>query len=425
MRKVEIKEQLPTARVRVTSQPATKLSRLAVVFADPIRLKIVTELFRREMSPSQFYEAYGGGSLARLDRHFKRLAEHGWLRLVKEERGGRRRGGTEHFYRAPELAIIEDALWEQLPPSLRAEFSWRTFEQFAERVKDALEAGTFDARPERHLTWTPLVLDEEGREQILGLVMSLFRSLLEEQEDARIRLAGSSEVPIEATVGIAAFDSPRMKRNRSGLILPPPSESSSYPLTHFTVRLAKVLGNPLSLKIVKELNLREMSASGFYEEFGGAPRLSDVNRRFKTLAEDGWLVKVREETGGKRRGATEHFYRAIGPAIFDTESWSEVPPPVRGTFSWRVFEQLAEQVREAMDAGTFDSRPDRHHTWTPLVLDEIGWRQVIKAVDDTFHDLLRHQAASKARLAASGEEPIIATVYLVAFESPAGSAADY
>ncbi|MDX6633910.1 MAG: hypothetical protein QOF06_113 [Solirubrobacterales bacterium] len=422
MRKDETQE-VPnsTAKVRVTSQPPTRLDRLAVVFADPIRLKIVTELFRREMSSSQFFEAFGGGTPARLNRHFKRLAEYGWLRLVKEERGGRRRGAVEHFYRAPELAIIEDELWEQLPASLRAEFSWRTFEQFSERVKDALEAGTFDAKPERHLTWTPLVLDERGRTEILDLAMALFRSLLEEQADARIRLASSGEDPIEATVAIAAFDSPRLQRNRSGLILPRPPKTSSVPLSHFPVRLAKVLSNPLSLKIVKELNLREMSASSFYEEFGGAARLSDVNRRFKVLAEDGWLVKVREETGGRRRGATEHFYRALGPATFETDTWSEVPEAIRATFSWRVFEQLAEQVREAMDAGSFDARPGRHHTWMPLILDEVGWRQVIAAVDAAFHDLEPLQAASKQRLANTGEEPIIATVYLAAFESPAGS----
>jgi hypothetical protein len=251
--------------------------------------------------------------------------------------------------------------------------------------------------------------------------MALFRALLEEQEDAKIRLANQDEDFVEATVAIGAFDSPRLQRNRSGLILPPPSGVTAHPLSHFTVRLAKVLSNPLSLKIVKELTLHEMSASGFYEKFGGAARLSDVTRRFKVLAEDAWLVKVREETGGRRRGATEHFYRATRPAIFDTQSWSEVTEPVRATFSWRVFEQLAEQVREAMEAGTFDGRPDRHQTWMPLILDEVGWGQVIAAVDAAFGYLDPLQAAAKKRLLASREEPTIATVYLSAFESPRGS----
>jgi hypothetical protein len=178
----------------------------------------------------------------------------------------------------------------------------------------------------------------------------------------------------------------------------------------------------VNLKIVTELNLREMSASGFFDEFGGVSR-SDVNRRFKLLVDDGWIALEREETGGKRRGATEHFYRATGPAIFDTSNWSRVPQEIRSTYSWRVFEQLAEQVREAMDAGTFDSRPDRHQTWMPLVLDEVGWRQVIETIDDLFERLYQEQALAKMRLSDSQNEPVIATVYLAAFESPLGSAA--
>lgn len=411
-------QEVPTARIRVSTQQPSQLTRLAVVFADPVRLKIVTELFRREMSPSQFFETYGGGSLPRVNRHFKRLEEHSWLRLVRKATGGRRRGSTEHFYRAPELAIIGEETWPSLPASIKAEFSWRTFEQLAERVKQALEAGTFDARVDRHLTWTPLGLDDEGRSRVIASTDSLFRLLLEEQADAKVRLGRSEGMPVYATVGLAAFDSPNRERNRSGLLLPAPSpEANEVSPSHFTVRMAKVLSHPLNVNIMTELNLREMSASEFAEEFPSAS-FSDVNRRFKFLAEDGWLLKTREETGGRRRGAKEHFYRAVGPAVFDTRRWAQVPEHVRESFSWRVFEQLAEQVREAMAAGTFDSRPDRHHTWTPLILDGLGWTQVIQAVDRQFDLLFQEQEAAKRRLTQSGESPVIATVYLAAFESP-------
>ena len=183
------------------------------------------------------------------------------------------------------------------------------------------------------------------------------------------------------------------------------------------MRVAKVFADPLNLKIVTELNLREMSPSQFVDECGGAP-LAGIDRRFKLLTEIGWLTKVGEKSGGRRRGATENFYRATGPAIFDSRSWSKVEDAVRVTFSWRIFEQLAEQVREAMDAGTFDSRPDRHHSWTPLVLDQLGWDQVITAVDALFHLLFEEQAAARNRIAQSGDQPVIATVYLAVFESP-------
>lgn len=390
---------------------------LAVVFADPIRLKIVSELFLKEMSPSQFYEAFGGGSLSRVAAHFRRLQEFGWLRLVRREGGGGRRGGVEHFYRAPKLAIFDNESWSQLPHSLKTEFSWRIFEQFAEQVKKAFEAGTFDARAERHFTWTPLVLDEEGRTRVIQMVDALFAALFEEQADARVRLDYSGETSMHATVGLAAFDSPREERNRSGLILPAAAPEMVVDEKEFMARLARIFRSDIDLKIVTELSLREMSPSQFAEKWGGGD-LSEVARRFRRLLKQGWLVKVGSKTGGKRRGATETFYRATGPAIFDTRNWAKVPSAIREMYSWRIFEQLAEQVREAMDAGTFDSRSDRHHTWTPFVLDETGWRQVITAVDRVFHKVLREQGQAKRRLARSGEEPTIATVYLAAFQSP-------
>lgn len=391
-----------------------------MVFADPLRWKIVTELVRCEMSPSQFQAAYGGGSLSRIDHHFKRLAESGWLRLVRKKTGGRRRGSTENFYRAPEPAVFDNETWAKLPGSLRAEFSWRSFEQFAERVKTAFEAETLDSRSDRSLTWTPLTLDSQAREWVLRRVDSLFGSLFEEQADARVRIVETGEQPIHLTIGLGAFDSPRADRNRSGLRLPAADEQERLRSLHYPVRMAKVFGNAVNLKIVAELNQRAMSPSQFVEEAEGTA-ISDVYRRFQALARSGWLVKVGESTGGRRRGATEHFYRATTPALCDTRDWSRVSAGRRGGSSWRTFEQLAEQVREAIEAGTFDSRTDRHHTWTPLTVDETGWRQVIASMDALFRDLFREEAAAKVRLAESGERPVYGTVHLVAFESPAPS----
>lgn len=393
------------------------------MFADPVRLRIVSELFQREMSPSQFFEVNGGGTLSRVDSHFKRLTKFGWLRLVRRESGGERRGATENFYRAPKLAIIDAETWAELPRPMRSEFSWRIFEQFAERVKAALEAGTFDKRPERHFTWTPLVVDERGRRRVIQLVDDLFEGLFEEQADARTRLRRSKEAEIHATVGLAAFDSPSLKRNRSGLLLPPPLMGEVQAGETYTVRLARIFSNEVNLKIITELSLRQMSPSQFADEFDG--EVPEIARRFRTLVEQGWLVKVGQKTGGRRRGGVESFYRATKPAVFDSHSWSMVPNRVRTTYSWRIFEQLAEQVREAMDAETFDSRVDRHHTWTPFVLDRLAWNQVIAAVDAVFYAVLEEQRRAKQRLAKSKEGPVIATVYLAAFESPPPSGPIY
>lgn len=419
-------ERLEESRVAGTLVGAESrisyLRRIAVVFADPLRLKIVTELYMREMSPTSFYEEFGGGSVPRVDRHFKKLAEHGWLRLIRKESGGRRRGGTEHFYRTTELAVFDEETWSLLPYSLKAAFSWGSFEQFGERVREAIAAGTFDARPERHFTWTPIILDRAGWERVIAALLALFEAIFEEQANAKSRIAKSDKEPILATVGLAGFESPiRDLDDRLGPSnwmepskAPIAGKDSSMP---FTLRLAKVFADEICLKILAELNLRKMSPTQFSREFGEHSPAS-INRRFKMLEGIGWLSKVDERTGGKRRGATEHFYRAAGPAIFDIQGWSDVPASAKTTYSWRTFEQLSEQVIEAMEAGTLDARSDRHLTWSLLMLDQLGWENVLDELMSLFDSLFKEQEDAKRRLAKSDETPIRMTVALAAFESP-------
>jgi hypothetical protein len=406
------------AKVRIGFEPQVPfLQRLAVVLADPLRLKIVTELYLREMSPTLFFEEFGGGSVSRVARHFEVLAKHCWLRYIRSETGGRRFGGVESFYRAPELVVFDNETWAELPYSIRAAFSATTFNQFAERVTEAIQAETFDARPDRHFTWTPILLDQIGWERIIAALNVLFESLFEEQEDAKLRIYNSGEEPIRATVALGGFESPGADLSRDSERVGVNLGESTRGLPPFTWRVSKVFADPLCLKIVAELNLRAMSATEFHRTFGGASK-AGIHRRFKMLTELGWLKKVSEETGGRRRGATERFFRAAGPAVFDNDSWCEVPSLIRSTHSWTIFEQLSEQFKEAMEAGTVDARPDRHLSWSLLLLDRLGWEHVIGALDALFAFIFEEQAVAEGRAADSGEERIRMTVALAGFESP-------
>lgn len=393
---------------------ASYLRRLAVVFADELRLKIVTELYMREMSPKGFFDEFGGGSVSRVDGHFKRLTEHGWLRFIRAESGGRRRGAVEHFYRATEIAVFDHETWSLLPYSIKVAFSWRSFKQFTERIREAMEAGTFDARPNRHLSWTPILLDQLGWERVIAALDALFESLFEEQADAKLRIFKSGEKPILATVALAGFESPTREGGRVGPSLVESRKDSPVP---FPLRLSKVFADELCLKIVTEANLRDISVPMFHAEFGD-DSVDGIRRRFKMLERVGWLTKVAEKTGGKRRGAVEHFYRATGPAVFDNGTWADVPDSIKTTYSWTTFDQLSEQVREAMRAGTFDSREDRHLTWSLLRLDQKGWAKVIGAVDALFALIFEEADRAEVRIGGSGEKPITMTVALAAFESP-------
>jgi len=401
------------------------LERLAVVYADELRMKIVTEAYMREISPKSFHAEFGGGSVPRVAQHFERLVEADWLTLTRTETGGARRGAVEHFYRATELAIFEEETWAALPASMRATFSWITFEQLTERVSDAIVAGTFNARDDRHLSWTPILLDDLGWQRMISAADVVFRTLLEEQDRSNLRLSNSGGgldgTPLLATVAIAVFESPMWLRNETDWRTRPyaSAETTGFPgrlnRASFYPMLARVCANPLDLQILDELNQREMSPKLFHAKMPEIT-LAGFDRRLKKLTRQGWAAEVGTKSGGRK--ATEHFYRAVGPALIDSESWAKVPNAVRETLTSRTFEHFREKVTEAVDVGTFDARTDRHLTWTVLRLDETGWQKSIALADGFFEKLFEEEKDAKRRIQRSGEDPILATIGLAAFESP-------
>lgn len=395
------------------------LQRLAIVFADDLRMKIVCELYQREMSPKQFYEEFGGGSLSRVDRHFKRLEEYRWLRKVREEGpDSQRRGSVEHFYRARELAIVDYETWALIPYSVRVYMSWAIFRTLAERVREALDTGTLEVRPESHLNCMTVDLDPFGWERTVSAVDAFFESIFEEQADARLRIWHTGETPLVATVALTAFESPASPplppapRTTPELVKMP--EEPKIPFPH---RLSRVFANELLRNVLAEANTREISAPLFHAEVGGGS-IEVVRRCFKALEKTGWLLQVAEKTGGRRRAGRELFYRATAPALCDDKCWTVLPRSVQPSASWNTFVRLADLVKEAIDAGTFDARLERHLTWSAIRLDRQGWESVASGMDELQTFIRGENDRAEARLARSGERPIPTTIGLAAFESP-------
>lgn len=186
-------------------------------------------------------------------------------------------------------------------------------------------------------------------------------------------------------------------------------------------RLAKAMANPLRIKIVAELNKRVMSPSQFLRDCCPAdkePSLSSISHHFRMLEKYGCIEEVYSESGGKRRGSVEHFFRAIQRSTFDGSTFAKLPKSVKRDVTGMTFSNYTDRVLEAIDAGTIDARDDRHFTWTAQTLDQKGWEDMVAAVDALFELSVDIQVESSLRLAASGEDPIPATVGLSLFESP-------
>lgn len=402
-------------KLAIGIKPRERLRRLADVFAVELRLRIVTALYKRPMSAKQFFEEFGGGSSTRVNQNFDKLNRDDWLRHVYSKGpGGARRGAVEHFYRSTELAFFDAESWALMPYSMRVACSWSLFKQIRKRLRQALEATSRNPRRKRDLSCVDLVLDQTGWEHVIEAVNARFICIFEEQEDARIRISDSGEELIPVDVLLMAFESSAGGRPQTD---PSLVEIEKEPLIPFPERLAPVLADDVCLQIVTELNRRDMSVTQFHREFGGAS-IGGIRTRFKRLEKAGWLKKVNEQTGGRRRGTLEHFYRATAPAMLGDSAWEDPPDSLRATHSWRVFDGFCDKVLEAMRADSFDARLDRYVTLSFLHLDQQGWANVIAGVESLNAFILDEQESAKARIEKSDEKQFVVTVALAAFETP-------
>jgi hypothetical protein len=381
-----------------------------VLFAVELQLKIVGELYIREMSPTQFCNEFGGGSPSRVAKIFARLQDEEWLRHTRDGVGPS--GRVEGFYRAPELAFFDVESWALVPYSLRVASSWALFNQIAPVLRTAMEERRLDLY--RDLSCTPLLLDEAGWTNVIGAIDAQFVSLFEHQSDSRFRASHSEEGLIRADVFLIGFERPRPGFEIIGLDLVTRDE----PPGQFHERLSPAIADDICLRIVHELNRRPMSAARFHRAFGhefDGANYQSVLRRFKRLEELRWLARVPPPV---HQRSTEHFYRATIPTIHDNFLRPNLPDAANDPHRWQAFQQLCGDVKEAMQAGTFDARTDRYVSWTYLALDRPAWGEVIVELDallDYIHD---EQRLAAKRLKDSGENPVMMSIATAAYESP-------
>jgi DNA-binding transcriptional ArsR family regulator len=181
-------------------------------------------------------------------------------------------------------------------------------------------------------------------------------------------------------------------------------------------RLAKALSHPLRAHVLSILNERVASPNQIAGEL--EEPLGNVSYHVKTLAEMGCIELVRTEP---RRGAIEHFYRAVVRPFFSDKDWTRLPPSARQGISDATLQLIWEDTSDALNAGTFDRRTDRHLSRSPLLLDEHGWEEVNELLLETMNRVVEIEAESAKRRAADGESGFNTKMVLMHFES-SGSA---
>lgn len=137
--------------------------------------------------------------------HVRTLRELGLIEAV-----GTRpvRGAIETFYRGVSRCFLSDENWSHLSPEAKEGFSTENIRMAAQRWREALDGGSFDARDDRHISVTDFRLDGEGWGELTGLLADALASAIEIQSASDERRRASGEDAIPACAILSGFESP-------------------------------------------------------------------------------------------------------------------------------------------------------------------------------------------------------------------------
>ena len=179
-------------------------------------------------------------------------------------------------------------------------------------------------------------------------------------------------------------------------------------------RIAKALSHPMRARILMILNERVASPNEIADTID--ERLPNVSYHVRALLELGCIELV---DTAQRRGAIEHYYRAVVRPFFSDRDWKRLPRSGRQAISDSILQIMWEDLSDSIKAGTFEARADRHLTHNRMVLDEEGWEEMTKLLNDLLDQVEKIEAASGARLRKAGNGAGIPTTFAqMHFESP-------
>jgi hypothetical protein len=182
---------------------------LAAIVAHPTRAKAFTILTERTASPVEIAQEIGK-DVGHVGYHVRKLLQLNLVELVDERPV---RGAVEHFYRATVRPYVSTEELADQSVEEREVFTRHILQFHVADIARALDAGTFDARPNRALLRTPLVVDAEGFQELSELHDEMYERTLEIQARANERLIGQDESESINTVSATMFfELPERKR---------------------------------------------------------------------------------------------------------------------------------------------------------------------------------------------------------------------
>lgn len=182
---------------------------LAAIVAHPTRARAFTILTERTASPVEIAQEIGK-DVGHVGYHVRKLLQLNLVELVDERPV---RGAVEHFYRAIERPVVSEEEFAGLSVPEREVFTRYIVQRLVADIARAMDQHIFDARANHVITRTPMLVDEEGFQELSDLHTEVFERTMEIQARSAGRMAGGGEEGIPTVSSSMFFETPERRRD--------------------------------------------------------------------------------------------------------------------------------------------------------------------------------------------------------------------
>ena len=141
--------------------------------------------------------------------------------------------------------------------------------------------------------------------------------------------------------------------------------------------------------------------------------VSKVGHHIKELFDSGCIEFVGTE---QRRGATEHFYRAIARPFVSDEEARELPAETKREFAALILQAIMAEGLAALRTGKMEDDEDVWMSWRSVNLDQQGRREVADEQAESYARIEAIEARSAGRMVESDETGTSTVVAAMGFE---------
>ncbi|HEU4658765.1 MAG TPA: winged helix-turn-helix domain-containing protein [Capillimicrobium sp.] len=181
-------------------------TRMAKAMGHPLRVRALEILNQRVASPSEIARELDM-PLPNVVYHVNCLLR---LKCIEEVETRQVRGALEHRYRAVRRVVVLPDEWAHMPASAQESFEGQWMRRAFGDFRDAVESGSFARRLDRHMSWTPLVLDEQAWREMYEAMKNLLELALSKEAEsmARLRNGASGGPEVRSRLTMLHYEAP-------------------------------------------------------------------------------------------------------------------------------------------------------------------------------------------------------------------------